>query len=200
MLSIYLPQFFIVYHLWHLIHRCLTTRIHLHCIHIFLYYRLLDMYSWYIFLINFQLFFTTSEKLPKWVSVESYFRGLTLWWRHNGQNSVSNHQPYDCLLNCLFRRRSKKTFKLRATGLCASPHKCPVTRKIFPFDDVIMTQHASPYDVFCVRSRSSSAMNPHPRPLNHLVVHPMVFAVVLLCNVSFWFYCIYHAGYDVYKR
>ena len=44
---------------------------------------------------------------------------LTLRWRHNGRDSVSNHQPHDCLLNCLFRCRSKKTSKLRATGLCA---------------------------------------------------------------------------------
>ena len=48
--------------------------------------------------------------------------------------------------NRLFRRRSRKTSKLRVTGLCAgnspgpvnSPHKGPVTRKMFPFDDVIM--------------------------------------------------------------
>ena len=39
-------------------------------------------------------------------------------WRHNGRDVVSNHQPYDCLLNRLFRRRSKKTTKLRVTGLC----------------------------------------------------------------------------------
>ena len=43
----------------------------------------------------------------------------TLLWRHNGRNGVSNHQPHDCLLNRLFGRRSKKTSKLRATGLCA---------------------------------------------------------------------------------
>ena len=69
-----------------------------------------------------------------------------LQWRHNGHDSVANHQPDDCLLNCLFRRRSKKTSKLRVTGLCVgnspgpvnSPHKWPVTRKMFPFDDVIM--------------------------------------------------------------
>ena len=42
-----------------------------------------------------------------------------LQWRHNGHDSVSNHQPYDCLLNRSFRRRSKKTPKLRVTGLCA---------------------------------------------------------------------------------
>ena len=40
-------------------------------------------------------------------------------WRHNGRDSVSNHQPHDCLFNGLLRRRSKKTSKLRFTGLCA---------------------------------------------------------------------------------
>ena len=29
----------------------------------------------------------------------------SLQWRHNGRDSVSNHQPHECLLNCLFRRR-----------------------------------------------------------------------------------------------
>ena len=43
---------------------------------------------------------------------------ISLLWRHNGRGSVSNHQPRDCLLNRLFRRRSKKTSKLRVTGLC----------------------------------------------------------------------------------
>ena len=41
-----------------------------------------------------------------------------LQWRHNGRVSVSNHQPHHCLLKRLFRRRSKKTSKLRVTGLC----------------------------------------------------------------------------------
>ena len=70
----------------------------------------------------------------------------TLQWRHNDHGGLSNHQSRGCLLNCLFRRRWKKTSKLRVTGLCAgnsagpvnSPHKGPVTRKMFPFDDVIM--------------------------------------------------------------
>ena len=45
---------------------------------------------------------------------------LFWFWRHNGRGSVSNHQPHDCLLNRLFRCwcRSKKTSKLRVTGLC----------------------------------------------------------------------------------
>ena len=43
----------------------------------------------------------------------------TLRWRHNDHAGVSNHQPHGCLLNLLFRRNSKKTSKLRVTGLCA---------------------------------------------------------------------------------
>ena len=81
---------------------------------------------------------------------------MTLEWRHNGLDSVSNHQPHDCLLKRLFRRRSKKTSNFRVTGLCGgihrgpvnSPYKWPVTRKMFPFDDVIMMPAAgltSPY-------------------------------------------------------
>ena len=42
-----------------------------------------------------------------------------LQWCHDWRDGVSNHQPHDCLLNGLFRRRSKKTPKLRVTGLCA---------------------------------------------------------------------------------
>ena len=70
----------------------------------------------------------------------------TLHWRHNDHDGVSNHQPHGCLLNRLFRRRSKKTSKLRVNGFCVgkspgpvnSPHKGPVTRKMFPFYDVII--------------------------------------------------------------
>ena len=43
---------------------------------------------------------------------------LSLQWRHNEGNGVSNHQPRNCLLNRLLRRRSTKTSKLRVTGLC----------------------------------------------------------------------------------
>ena len=48
-----------------------------------------------------------------------------LQWRHNGRYRVSNHQPYDCLLNRLFRRRSMKASKLRVIGLCVG--NSPVT-------------------------------------------------------------------------
>ena len=59
--------------------------------------------------------FAAIHKINSWPSNQSCF---ALQWRHNGHDSVSNHQPHDCLLNRLFRRRSKKTSKLRVTGLC----------------------------------------------------------------------------------
>ena len=59
---------------------------------------------------------------------------ITLHWRHNECDGVSNRQPHDCLLDRLFRRRSKKTSKLRVTGLCVG--NLPVTGE-FP------TQRAS---------------------------------------------------------
>ena len=45
-------------------------------------------------------------------------RICSLQWRRNDRGCVSNHRRLHCLLNCLFRRRSKKTSKLRVTGLC----------------------------------------------------------------------------------
>ena len=64
-------------------------------------------------------------------------RAKSLQWRHNDHDGVSNHQLHGWLLKRLFWRRSKKTSKLRVTGLCVgnspgpvnSPHKGPVTRK-----------------------------------------------------------------------
>ena len=49
--------------------------------------------------------------------VDQFIPLLSLQWRHNGRDGVSNHQPHDCLLNRLFRRRTRKTSKLPGTGL-----------------------------------------------------------------------------------
>ena len=67
---------------------------------------------------------------------------ILLQWCHNGRNGVPNHRRLDCLLNRLFRCSSKENIKVpRHSPLWAgiySPHKGPVTGKMFPFDDVIM--------------------------------------------------------------
>ena len=41
-----------------------------------------------------------------------------LKWRRNGRDGVSNHQPHDCLLHRLFRRRSIKISNFRVIGFC----------------------------------------------------------------------------------
>ena len=71
-----------------------------------------------------------------------------LQWRHDEPDGVSSHRRRHFVLNCMFRRRSKKASKLRVTGFCEGispvsgefPSQRPVTRKIFPCDDVIMVE------------------------------------------------------------
>ena len=81
-------------------------------------------------------------------SVQVY---LSLQWRHNEGDGISNHRRLHYLLNRLFRYKSKKTSKLRGTGLCY--WNSPVTvefiaqraskAEMFPFDNVIMLQLTS---------------------------------------------------------
>ena len=92
---------------------------------------------------------------------------IRLQWHHNECDDVSNHQRLDCSVNRLFRRRSKKISKLRVTGLCEgihrspvdSPHKGPVTRKMFPFDGVIMPWLFSILHVWEKKNARTSGMN-----------------------------------------
>ena len=139
---------------------------HIHCIVVSLLYILLCYYAhiWFIMCTHYESYMRVITCWVAWTHIaalvqETAWRCRTgdkllhepniLHWRHNGHNSVSNHQPHDCLFSRLFPSRSKETSKLRVTGLCAgnSPHKWPATRKMFPFDDVIMfmTRHMYAY-------------------------------------------------------
>ena len=53
-----------------------------------------------------------------WWTGDDRSLGITLQWRHNGGDGLSNHRRPDWLHNCLFRHNSKKSSKLRVTGLC----------------------------------------------------------------------------------
>ena len=55
--------------------------------------------------IQFTSIFLPSEKLPGFQ------------WSHNDHDGISNHLRLYCLLNHMFKRRSKKTSKLHITGL-----------------------------------------------------------------------------------
>ena len=77
---------------------------------------------------------------------------------------VSNHRRLDCLLKYFFRRRLKKASNFRVTGLCDRyspvtgefPVKRPVTRKMFPFDNVIMDIQQR----FIIRPTGNSSLEP----------------------------------------
>ena len=71
---------------------------------------------------------------------------LPLQWHHNERYGISNHLRLDCLLNRLFRLR----------WAVDSPHKGPVTQKMFPLDDVIITPSLT------VRSLWHSQSSPDP--------------------------------------
>ena len=98
---------------------------------------------------------------------------VSLQWRRNERDDVSNHRRLDCLHDPLFRRRWKKTSKLRVTGLCVgnspvnSPHKKPVTWKMFIFDDVIMWCTA--WSTFS-RDDSWPHSPMHDRPLRYVLI------------------------------
>ena len=74
------------------------------------------------------------------------FWQMSLQWRHTERDGISNRRGLDCLLNRLFGRRSKKHQSSASLAFVRgnhrwplnSPHKGPVTRIMFPFDDVIM--------------------------------------------------------------
>ena len=47
---------------------------------------------------------------------DAWSQSITLQRRHDGRDGVLNHQPHDCSLHPLLRRRWNKTLKLRVTG------------------------------------------------------------------------------------
>ena len=77
------------------------------------------------------------DKMASWLLCLHNEKSLcyeTLLWCHNGCGSISNHQPYNYLLNGLLRLRSLKTSKLYVTGLCEGNS---------PGTDEFLTQRAS---------------------------------------------------------
>ena len=98
-----------------------------------------------------------------------YLWGISQWfssllWRHIGRYGVANYQPHHCLLNRIFRRRSKKTSKLRVTCLCAVS---PVTGK-FPAQTSSNAENVSIW----WRSHVRKGQRPHKGFSGHnLIMH-----------------------------
>ena len=86
----------------------------------------------------------------------------TLQWRHNERDGVSNHRRLHCFLNCWFspdQRKHQSSVSLAFVRVIHrwpvnSPHKRPVTRKLFLFDDVIMKCQSMPQWGYCITMTS----------------------------------------------
>ena len=85
---------------------------------------MMEALSWFVY--YYRMIYEKYIKATPMLRLKPNF---TLRWRHNWHDGVSNDQPHDCLLNPLFRRRLKKTSKLRASALCVG--NSPVTSE-FP--------------------------------------------------------------------
>ena len=104
---------------------------------------------------------------------------ISLQWRHNGHDNVSNQQPHDCLRNRLFRRRSKKTSKLRVTCLCAG--NSPVTGE-FPAQMASNAENVSIWWRHHVSRQFVSSFVKHKINLTHedLVTHICVSTLLMI--------------------
>ena len=106
----------------------------------------IGFYRWIYILIFFNLsrfkYFALPSTIDEIITLSSY----ALQWRHNELAGVSNHQPHD-FYSTVYSRADRRKHQSSASLASVwgvhqwpvnSPHKGPVTRKMFPFDDVIM--------------------------------------------------------------
>ena len=111
-----------------------------------------------------------------------------LKWRHNKRNCVSNHQCPDCLLNRLFRRRSKNTSKLCVTGLCAG--NSPVTGE-FPAQrtsnaenvSIQRRHHANNYHHHIHTTATHHPQNLPPTPYYQLILATKLIIYVFISYI-----------------
>ena len=126
----------------------------------------------------------TSSALQK----QSEDNVIALRWHHNGHDGVSNHQPCDCLLSRLLNSRSKKTSKLRVTGLCAG--NSPATGE-FPAQMASNAENVSiwwrHHSGCCPQLAEAPTAGPHPLT-SSLTTFPfcLLFDKAEMCNTHLW--------------
>ena len=132
------------------------------------------------------------------------------WWyysilcRHNGCDGVSNHQPRHCLLNHLFRRRSKKQQSSASLAFMRgihrwtmnSPHKWPVAQKMIPFNDVIMSStDDGHHTLLCVRTSWSIVVVPRRQISEHSKFQKL--CTLLVLSRGYWYRWYFSKFYQV---
>ena len=100
------------------------------------------------------------------VKPESKYLNFPLQWRHNERDGIYNHRGsivYSTVCSWVDQRKQRSASLAFVRGihrwLVNSPHKGPVTRKMLPFDDVIMRQEKASEYVICNTSLFYSGLN-----------------------------------------
>ena len=123
----------------------------------------------------------------------------SLQWCNNERDGVSNHQPqilYSTINSGTDHRKHQSSASLAfVRGIhrspVNSPHKWPVTRKMLPFDDIIMDELRY-HSVGCYNIESPSETHLILKSRNFLFVHNTHFS----CQISLKF-CTEHGGITV---
>ena len=144
------------------------------------------------------IFITIHSNLSNICCYLYLFTWYTLQWRHNGHYGVSNHQPHDCLLNRLYSGADQRKHQSSASLAFArgihrwpvnSPHKGPVPRKMFPFDDVIIKYTNTFACVYFISAFVSYGLQPTDQENRRL--HPVKtkILVTLACLIGHEMFC-----------
>ena len=105
-------------------------------------------FKMYVLLLQ-MILFSLSHCIAIYPNPQQHDYSVTPWtlqWRYHECDGVSNHLRFDCLLDRFSiadqRRHQRSSALAFVRGIqrwpVDSPHKGPVTRKLFSFDDVIM--------------------------------------------------------------
>ena len=129
---------------------------------------------WWYLSVNVDLLSCKQFQYKCWTRVEHLLDlhpRESLQWRHHWCDGVSNNQPYHCLLNRLFGRRSEKTSNFRVTGLCVG--NSPVTGE-FPTQMGSNAENVSiwwrHHDIFHVsRINSTKSLHAHMSNLVNII-------------------------------
>ena len=113
-----------------------------------------------------------------------------LQWRHNERD----HRDLHCLFNCWFRRRSKKTLKLRVTGLCTGNSK--VTGE-FPAQRASNAENCSICWRYHVKTFNPLVWWP---VCTHVNIYVTKWCIVRNRSGAFWNFCNRSIGGNIWQR
>ena len=109
-----------------------------------------------------------SPTLWVWFKIATALQLMTLQLHHNERHGISDHQRLIVYSGANQRKHQSSTSLVFLRGIhpwpVDFPHKWPVTRKMFPFDDVIVKQFAHIWHLPAASVHGGMFLTPIPTP------------------------------------